>query len=81
MAIVPVTYGLAPYTPISWPTLYTPLCYPATYWHPLPTHPYYTYPRLPEPIYTYQYSEIQPAPTYHIPTYNPGNYWIWPPGA
>lgn len=78
MAIVPVYPRLVQYYKPMWPVPY-PTVYPHIHWHPMTVHHFF-HPTISH--IGYQYPHLDSVYDHKLinATYNPGNFWIWPPG-
>lgn len=84
MAIVPISSGMVQYArpvlPMPYYTSYYPMLYSHAYRYPTICPGQVAY--LAAPSNTMQYARLEEDNVYRYmnATYNPGNYWIWPPG-
>ncbi len=84
MAIVPLSPGILQYAKPVWPIPYFTSCYPIlhpyAYWYPDIYSKQITDLAVPSQTAPYVWSEEDNLYRLINATYNPGNYWIWPPG-
>jgi len=80
MAIVPVYPRLMQYFTPMWPVPY-PTVHPHIHWRPM-IMPHFFHPTISQVTYQYSYSDSDSIYYHKLinATYNPGNFWVWPPG-